>query len=91
MHVLEPLLPDLLITPDHSSSDIEAECKALAIVQRNLKKFLQGEIDLETFDGCLESYGIDPHDYWGIVDENIDAVIEGETVLEHPDLIVIAR
>lgn len=91
MDVLEPFLPDLLITPDHSLSDIKAECKALAIVQRMLEKFLQGVVTLDEFDACLEGYGIYPPDYWGVVEENVEAVVQAETALDHHELILVAR
>ncbi|PSB16052.1 hypothetical protein C7B65_22775 [Phormidesmis priestleyi ULC007] len=91
MHVLEPFLPDLNLTPDHSLSDIEAECKALSQVQRMTSDFLRGELDLDTLDDCLFGYGVDPNEYWGIVEDNVDAVIESGTALEDQHLIVIAR
>lgn len=91
MHVLEPFLPDLNLTPDHSLSDIEAECKALSQVQHLTERFLRGETDLDTLNDCLFFYGVEPREYWGIVEANVDAVIEAETVLEEQQLIVIAR
>lgn len=88
MHVLEPFLPDLDLSPDHNASDIEAEIQTHFIIQRLMEGFLKGEVDLDTFEDCLAQYEIDPIEYWQVVDANVDAVIAQQTVLEHPFLIL---
>jgi hypothetical protein len=42
MDALEPFLPDLNITVDHSEADIQAEIETHLIVQRYTKQFLKG-------------------------------------------------
>jgi hypothetical protein len=88
MHVVEPFLPDLLITQDHNASDIAAEIKALAIVQRMIEGFLKGDVALADLDECMYEYGIDPNEYWGTVEESVDAVIQSEQALDDIDLIL---
>jgi hypothetical protein len=88
MHVIEPFLPDLLITPDHNTNDIEAEIKALALVQRMIEAFLRGEVSLDDLDQCMYEYGIDPNEYWGTVEESVDAIVESGTALDSVDLIL---
>ena len=88
MHVLEPFLPDVFQTPDHSAADLEQEIKIHYLIQRNLEKFLKGEIDEATFNDCLAQFGINPLEYWDICDENIDALIEEGTTLERTELIL---
>lgn len=88
MNILEPFLIDLDISPDHNSVDVEAEFKALSIFQTCLESFLRGEMDIDTFNDFVESCGIDPSIYWGIVSENVDAIIDREEVIEDIHLIL---
>lgn len=88
MQVLEPFLIDLNITPDHNSADIEDEIKHLSQFQRMLEGFLRGEVDVGTFNDFLEYCGVDPCEYWGIVDDNVEAVTNRGEVLEDIDLIL---
>jgi hypothetical protein len=88
MHVLEPFMPDLGLSPDHNSSDIRAEIEAHFTIQRMAEKFLKGEVDLDTFEQCLDFFGIDPIEYWQVVDQNVDHVVETQTALEHSFLIL---
>lgn len=76
MHVLEPFLPDVYRTPDHSESDLEAEFAAHSLLQRGLTGFLSGELDLDTYCDILESVGIDPIEYWEVVSDNVDAICD---------------
>lgn len=88
MNVLEPFLIDLDISPDHNSADVASEFKALSIFQTRLESFLRGDMDIESFNDFLESYGINPLEYWGIVEENVDAVIDRGEVIEDIHLIL---
>jgi hypothetical protein len=76
MHVLELFLPSVSRTPDHNESDLAAEFAAHTLVQNSLKSLLRGEMDLETYDCILEHVGIDPIEYWEVVDENVDAICD---------------
>ncbi|BAS54926.1 hypothetical protein NIES2135_58090 [Leptolyngbya boryana NIES-2135] len=88
MHVLEPFLLDLGLTPDHNKSDIAAEIDAHFTIQRLTEKFLKGDVTIDELEDCLAQFGVEPGEYWGIVDENIDAVIEQGTALEDADTIL---
>jgi hypothetical protein len=76
MHVLEPFLPDLFRTPDHNESDLAAEFAAHTLIQKSLKAFMRGEMDLGTYDDILEHVGIDPIEYWEVVSDNVDAICD---------------
>lgn len=91
MHVLEPFLPDILKTPDHSDADLDAEFKAHKLVQQHLKGFLRGEVDLDTFENVLEFTGICPIEYWDVVEENVDAIVNSDRVeeMEEVDLLLL--
>jgi hypothetical protein len=67
---------------------LEQEIEIHYLVQHHLEKFLKGEIDEETFNDCLAQFGVDPLEYWSIVDENIDAIREQGTTLERTELIL---
>lgn len=88
MHVLEPFLTDLGLTPDHDNHDIEAEINAHFTIQRLTERFLKGDAAIDELEDCLAQFGVNPHEYWGIIDHNIDAVIEGGTVLEDVDTVL---
>lgn len=90
MHVLEPFLPDVFQTPDHTASDLEVEIAIHYTIQRQLEAFLKGGNGgtLLAFNDCLAQYGIDPIEYWDIVSENIDTLIEKGTALEQTKLIL---
>lgn len=88
MHVLEPFLIDLNLTPDHNSSDIKAEIDALFLVQRITEQFLKGNVSIDVLDDCLAQFGVNPNEYWGIVEENVDAVIEQNTAPEHSFILI---
>ena len=88
MHVLEPFLLDLGLTPDHNKSDIAAEIDAHFTIQRLTEKFLKGDATIDELEDCLAQFGVEPGEYWGIVDENIGAVIDQGTVLEDADTII---
>lgn len=89
MHVLEPFLTDLGLTPDHNRADIQAEIDAHFIIQRLTEKFLKGEATIDELEDCLAQFGVEPGEYWGIVDENIDAVIEQGTALEDAESLIL--
>lgn len=89
MHVLEPLLRDLLLTPDHNLGDIKAEISIHFTIQRITERFLRGETTIDELEDCLAQFGVNPHEYWGIVEDNIDAVIEQEVVLEDADTLIL--
>lgn len=91
MHVLEPFLPDILRTPDHSDSDLAAEFAAHSLVQKYLKMFLRGETDLDTFENVLESTGICPIEYWDVVEDNVDAIVGSDRAeeLEETDIVLL--
>jgi hypothetical protein len=76
MHALEPFLPDILHTPDHSDADLAREFEALSLVQTHLRGFLLGTVDLDSFENVLEFTGICPIEYWDVVEENVDAIVE---------------
>ncbi|MBN8559951.1 MAG: hypothetical protein J0L70_05470 [Leptolyngbya sp. UWPOB_LEPTO1] len=88
MHVLEPFLLDLGLTPDHNKSDIAAEIDAHFTIQRLTEKFLKGDATIDELEDCLAQFGVEPDEYWGIVDENIGAVIDQGTALEDADTII---
>lgn len=88
MHILEPFLPDLDLSPDHNAADIAAEFKLLSIFQTRLESFLRGDMDIDSFNDFLESQGIDPLEYWGIVEDNVEAVTDRGEVFEDVDLIL---
>jgi hypothetical protein len=88
MDFIEPFLPDLLLTQDHNASDIDVEIKALSIVQRMIEGFLKGEVLLENLDECLFEFGVDPDEYWGVVEQSVDAVIEQQRPIENIDIIL---
>jgi hypothetical protein len=88
MDFIEPFLPDLLRTPDHNASDIDAEIKALSIVQSMTEGFLKGTVPLADLDECLFEFGVDPDEYWGVVEASVDAVIEQARPIENIDLIL---
>lgn len=88
MHVLEPFLLDLDLSTDHNSADIEAEFKRLSDFQRKLEAFLLGEMDSDSFNDFLEAYGVDPSEYWEIVDDNVEALTNRGEVFEDVDLIL---
>lgn len=85
MHYLEPFLPDLSITPDHDATDTAQEIQVLGIIQGRIEGFLKGNLVLDDLDQCLAQFGINPFDYWDIVADNIDAVIDREETLEDVD------
>jgi hypothetical protein len=89
MHILEPFLPDLDLSPDHNAADIAAEFKALSIFQKKLESFLRGEMDIDSFNDFLESFGITPFEYWGIVEDNTEAVLDRGEIIEDVDLILL--
>ena len=89
MNVLEPFLIDIARTPDHNEADLKAEFDLVCEFQRRLTQFLQGEIAAEELDDWLAQHGINPHEYWGIVSENVEAVIEQETALEEIDRVLV--
>lgn len=89
MHVLEPFSLDLALTPDHNLNDIEAEIDAHFTIQRLTEKFLKGDAAIDDLEDCLAQFGVNPHEYWGIVEENIDAVVNEGTVLEDADTLLI--
>jgi hypothetical protein len=80
MHFLEPFLPDILKTPDHSEADLAAEFESHSLVQKHLKGFLTGEVDLDTFENVLEFTGICPIEYWDIVEDNVDAIVDSDLI-----------
>lgn len=88
MHVIEPFLPDLVLTADHSAADTDTEIQALYLVQRYIAAFLRGEMSLDDLNEALFEFGIDPNDYWGTVEESVEAVIESGQRLEDIDLIL---
>lgn len=88
MDVLEPFLLDLDITPDHNSDDIKREIEALATVNRLTEQFLKGQCTIDELDDCIAQYGVNPNEYWGIVEENIESVIQQNTALEHSCILV---
>ncbi|MCY6492197.1 hypothetical protein [Leptolyngbya sp. GGD] len=88
MHVLEPFLLDLGLTPDHNKSDIATEIDAHFTIQRLTEKFLKGDATIDELEDCLAQFGVEPGEYWGIVDDNIDAVIDQGTALEDADTII---
>jgi hypothetical protein len=90
MDFIEPFLPDLLLTPDHKPSDIDAEIKALSIVQRMTEGFLKGTVPLEDLDECLFEFGVDPNEYWGVVEDSVDTVIEQERPIENFEFILLS-
>jgi hypothetical protein len=89
MHVLEPFLPDLLITPDHNTNDIDAEIKALFVVQRMIEGFLKGTVSIDDLNQCMYEFGIDPNEYWGTVEDCVDAVVNSGQALDDVDLILL--
>ena len=88
MHILEPFLPDLDISPDHNSADVAVEFKMLSIFQTRLESFLRGDMDIDSFNDFLENYGIDPLEYWGIVEDNTEAVTDRGELFEGVELIL---
>ncbi|MGG6266303.1 hypothetical protein ACQ4M3_08855 [Leptolyngbya sp. AN03gr2] len=89
MHVLEPLLTDLALTPDHNLADIEAEINAHFTIQRLTERFMRGDATIDELEDCLAQFGVNPHEYWGIVEDNIDAVIDQQVVLEDADTLIL--
>lgn len=89
MQVLEPFLLDLGLTPDHDRSDIEAEINAHFTIQRLTEKFLKGEAAIDELEDCLAQFGVEPGEYWGVVEDNIDAVIEQGAALEDSESLIL--
>lgn len=90
MDFLEPFLLNLDLTPDHSDSDIEAECKTLFTIQAMTEKFLCGQCNYDDLSDCLAQFNVEPYDYWDVVDANLNTVIESGTVLENASFLVDA-
>lgn len=90
MDFIEPFLPDLLLTLDHNVSDIDAEIKALSIVQRMIEGFLKGTVSLDDLDECLFEFEVDPNEYWEVVEGSVDAVIEQQRPIENFELILLS-
>jgi hypothetical protein len=74
MRALELLTPDLVITPDHSVSDIEQELKQNTLIQQSLQAYFRGQITVADIEDVLSECGIDPIEYWQVVTENIESV-----------------
>lgn len=89
MNVLEPLLIDIATTPDHNDADLKAEFDLVCQFQKRLTQFLKGEISPDELDDWLAQQGINPHEYWAVVDDNLDTVMSQNTVLEEIDRILV--
>lgn len=75
MHWIEPVLPQLFLTPDHNLSDIATEVAASQERQLIITGFFEGTVDGETVDDCLAEHGLNPHAFWEQAEENIEEFI----------------
>lgn len=89
MDWLEPFLPDLTLTPDHNLADIEAELAFSSRLQSLLKGFFRFEVSVDYLEDFLAQNGINPHEFWDVVDANIDAIIARDQPLENADSILV--
>lgn len=89
MDFVEPFLPDLGLTKDHDAVDIEAEIRALSVVQKMIEGFLMGTVSLSDLDECLFEFGVDPDEYWGVVVESVDKVVASASEIENAEIILL--
>ncbi len=75
IHWIDPILPEVFLTPDHNQADTaQATLEALER-QRMVKGFFEGSIDGDVVDDCLAEHGINPHAFWVQAEENIEEFI----------------
>lgn len=82
MDAIRTFLLDLNDTPDHSIADIEQEIKALSLHERMVTGFLKGEVDLDVVDDHLAQIGVNPHEYWDLVNDVVDQVVSGKRQID---------
>lgn len=77
---IEPLLPLVRLPEGMSPGEIEAAGRDQLIRQRLLEEVLLGQRPPDDFHDALRMDGLDPDNYWEVVETQVDAVIaRGET------------
>lgn len=88
MDVLEPFLLDFDNSLDLNISEIERELIRLRKQRRVTIDFLKGEVPLENLLDCVADFGVDAYEYWEIVEDNINSLVDNKVIINNPSLIL---